>query len=307
MPMSARATPCPPAASNVPLATPRPSITGGAHSGAALLLTFMMMLMLSGLAMAVGVSAHNSLMTGRTALEDRQAYYIAEAGWQRARQALSAGTWQGASGSGNTYTESFGEGEYAVTIIDNTSPTVTSGDTDYTILSQGYIPAQANYRARRQIHEYELDVTVSNTNYSLTATASASSVNGSNVAANAKDDDDGTHWKSDVNGSGSWLQMDYGSAVALDQIFVEEESNVTGISAVEYSDNGSTWTAVSDLAITEDGKDWTCDFTSTSHRYMRVTFTASSSKKVEVDEMHSYNTAAGTATITDDGEVTTEW
>ena len=73
--------------------------------GAALFLTFLVMLVLSGLALAVGMFSRNSMQTGTSQLLDKQAWYIAEAGWQRARQALSVGTWAAASSAGNTYTE----------------------------------------------------------------------------------------------------------------------------------------------------------------------------------------------------------
>jgi Tfp pilus assembly protein PilX len=274
--------------------------------GAALLLTLLMMIMLCGLALAVGVSAHNSLLTGRMALQDKQAYYIAEAGLQRARQALSAGTWAAASGSGNSYTESFGAGVYVVTIVDNAATTTVSGSTDYTITSEAYIPSQSNYQARRQVHEYEADVDVSTTNYSLTATASASSADGSHPASNAKDGDTSTKWKAGSNDD-AWLQMDYGSAVSLDLLVTREDSNIDGIASVQYSDDGSAWTSVAGLTVTEpSSKVWHADFTAASHRYFRVTYTIGSSKKGQVKELQSYG-GSGSVTFSDDGEVTTEW
>ena len=97
---------------------------------------FLLMLVLSGLALAVGVLGHNSLVSGGSQLLDKQAFYVAEAGWQRARQQLVAGNWTAASSPGNTYTESFGAGEYRVTIVDN-------GDGTDTITSEGYVPSQS--------------------------------------------------------------------------------------------------------------------------------------------------------------------
>lgn len=267
-----------------------------ARKGAALLLTFLMLLVLAGLALAVGTAAHNSMVGARSQLQDKQAFYIAEAGWQRARQALAAGTWM----AGNTYTESFGAGEYEVTITDN-------GDDTYTITSEGYTPTQAAYTARRQVQELEVDAALSNTNYSLAATASASSSNGGDTPDKANDGDTGTHWKAGTKGSGEWLAMDLGSAILLDRIIIEENSNINGVS-IESSSDGSSWSTVSGLSVTESpSKTWTADFTDTTARYFRAVLTASGSgKRVSVEEFESYNTANQSVSL-DTGDFVTTW
>lgn len=266
------------------------------EGGSALLLTFLMMLVLAGLATAGAVFSHNSLMTGKAYLLDQHALYVAEAGQQRARQALIAGTWTAAASPGNTYSESFGPGAYSVTIVDN-------GGATYTITSSGYVPNATTYAARRQIAEGELSVTVSDgTNASLTATASASSEDASNPASNAKDGSTSTSWKAGSNGSG-WLAMDYGSAVTLNKIVVKEDNNITGVS-IEWSDDGSSWTTASGLSVSASGKTWTSTFISASHRYFRASLSASSGKKPSVKEMESYNS---TLSALGAGEVTTQW
>ena len=266
--------------------------------GAALFITFLVMLVLSVLAMAAGVFSHNSLMTGRSQSLDKQAFYVAQAGIQRARQQLIAGNWTAASSPGNTYTESFGAGEYQVTIVDN-------GSSLYTITSGGYVPTQSSYRARRQLSEANISVSSSNgTNKSLTATASASSSNGSNTPDKANDGSNSTNWEAGTNGSGEWLAMDHGSATSLDKIIVKEQNFIDGV-AIEYSDNGSAWTAVSGLSVVESpSKTWTATFTETSHRYFRSVLTASSSsKKVSIDEMQNYDSSSSLGA----GQVTTSW
>jgi Tfp pilus assembly protein PilX len=272
---------------------------GRAHErGAALLATFLLMLVLAGLAMAVGIFGHNSVVGGRNQLQDKQAFYVAEAGWQRARQALVAGTWAAAASPGNTYTESFGAGEYVVVIVNN-------GNSTYTITSSGYVPNQTNAAARRRIVESELSVsTGTGSNLSLTASASASSSNGTNTPAKANDGSTTTNWESGTNGSGSWLAMDYGSATTLNRIFIDERNFIDGIT-IEYSDDASSWTTVSGLSVVESpAKNWTCDFTAASHRYFRAVFTAfPSNKKVAVDEMESYSTSMSLGA----GSVTTTW
>lgn len=267
--------------------------------GAALFMTFLLLMVFSALAAAIGVYAHNSQAAGKAALLDQQAYYIAEAGWQRARQALIAGTWAAAASPGNSYTESFGAGEYAVTIVDN-------GGDEYTITSAGYVGTASSYAARRQVVEDGVAATASDgTNYSLTATATASSTNGTNVASNAKDGSAVTKWQAGTNGSGQWLKMDHGSATALDKIIVLEDNRIDGVT-IEYSSDNSGWTTAPGLSVTESpSKTWTCTFTQASYRYWRATFTASSSsQKVSVNEMQDYDS---TVSALGSGEASTAW
>jgi hypothetical protein len=274
-----------------------------------LLLAFLMMLVLSGLAAAAAVFSQNSLATGKAYLLDQQAYYVAEAGQQRARQALVAGTWAAAASPGNTYAEWFPStvttcpsgttpcGQYSVTIVDE-------GGGEYTVTSSGYVPNSTTYAARRQVAESEFSVTSSNgTNYSLTATASASSSDASNPASHAKDGSTSTKWKAGSNGSG-WLAMDHGSAVTLNKIVVKEDANITGVS-IEWSDNGTSWTTANGLSVVESpSKTWTATFTAASHRYFRASVSASSSKKPSVKEMEDYNSAISSLGT---GEASTTW
>ena len=267
--------------------------------GAALFMTFLLLMVFAALAAAIGVYAHNSQSMGKAALLDKQAYYIAEAGWQRARQALVAGTWAAAASPGNSYTESFGAGEYAVTIVDN-------GSSEYTITSAGYVGTASSYATRRQVVEDDLAVTVSDgTNQSLTATATASSTNGANVASNAKDGNTGTKWEAGTNGDGQWLKMDHGSATTLDKIVVLEDNRIDGVT-IEWSSDNSSWTTASGLSVIESpSKTWTCSFTEVSYRYWRATFTASgSTRKVSVKEAQHYNS---TLSSLGTGEVSTAW
>lgn len=257
-----------------------------------------MLLVFAGLALAASVASHNSLLIGKAAVADWQASYVAEAGLQRARQALVAGTWSAAASPGNTYTETFGAGEYSVTIVDN-------GGDEYTITAEGYVPSEVNPAAQRQIVEDAIAVTVSNgTNLALSATASASSTNGADVASNAKDGNTSTKWEAGTNGSGEWLAMDLGSSVSLNKIIVEENNFIDGVS-IEASDNGSSWSAVSASVIEDPNKTWTATFTAASHRHFRAVFTASASnKKVSVEEMECYSSALSSL---GNGEIAVQW
>lgn len=265
--------------------------------GAALFLTFLMLLMLAGLAAAAATFARNGLTVGRTTLADTQAFFIAEAGSQRARQALVAGTWAAAASPGNTYSETLGPGEYRVTIVDD-------GSSSYTVTSNGYVPTYAAPQSRAQFTESGIAVTASDgTNYSLTATATASSANPGFPASSAKDGLTTTKWQASSNGSG-WLKMDLGSATSLDKVVVKEDANITGVS-VEYSDDGSSWSTPSGHTVVESpSKTWTATFTATSHRYFRASVSAASSKKPAVQEMECYDT---TISALGQGEAARSW
>jgi len=255
------------------------------------------MLVLSGLALAVGVFSTNSLVSGKSQLHDAQAFYIAEAGLQRARQQLVAEVWS----AGNSYTESFGAGEYEVTIVDN-------GDSTYTVTSNAYIPDSTNTIAQRQAVASSIPVTTGSGNLSLSATASASSSQGSFTPAKANDADTGTFWRAQTQGNGQWLAMDHGSATTVDQILVKEEDKIDGVN-IQSSSDGSSWTTVSGLSVTESpAKTWTADFTATSARYFRGVFTASASnQRVSVQEFESYDTSVSGVSLDGEGTFTTAW
>ncbi len=259
-----------------------------------LFLTFFLMLILIGLATGVAVFSMNSIVSGRSQLQDRQAYYIAEAGWQHARRQLVTG---GQACGWSASDQSFGAGAYTVTTTDN-------GDNTCTIASSGYVPNATTYAARRQVTERSVPVTTSSgTNLSLAAIAAASSSNGSNTPSKANDNNTGTKWESGTNGSGSWLSMDYGSAKTLDKIVVQENNFIDNLT-IEWSDDNSSWSAPSGLSVSSQGKTWTCTFTAASHRYFRARFTdVPSSKKASVDEMESYRTSSSLGT----GTMATQW
>lgn len=271
------------------------------HSrGAALFMTFLLMLVLAGLGLAVGVHSHNSITGARASLQDRQAFYVAGAGLQRARQALVAGTWAAAASPGNSYTESFPPsnpvGEYEVTVVDD-------GGGEYTVTAEGYVPSQSAAVSRRRITVEAIAVTSSSgTNYATSATASASSVNGTNTADKANDGLTSTKWQAGSNGNG-WLAMDFGSARSLNQIVVKEDVNVTGVT-IEYSTNGSSWTSAGASVVESPSKTWTATFSSASYRYFRASVSAASSKKPSVKEMECYSSAISAL---GDGEMTSQW
>ena len=262
--------------------------------GAVLIITFLMMLMLTGLALAVGVFSQNSLVTGQSQLFDKQAFFIAEAGLQRARQLL--GTGERAVGCGENV--SFGAGEYNVVTAIATGGTLTGGF--YTMTSDGFIPNDTSPVARRQLLTQRLTPTITlGANLSLAAGVSAitSSSNGVNTAEpRARDNDNATFWEAGGIGAGSWVGMDHGSAIAVDEIIIREQGNTITSLAIEWSDNGSTWTAVSCLAISAapasgTNQVYTTRFNQETHRFFRALMTGvPAGSLARVREMQDYDT-----------------
>jgi hypothetical protein len=84
--------------------------------GAALLLTFLLVLALSGTGLAVGVLGHHSVRSGRAQLEGFQVWSIAEAALARARRELTVGAQAVGWSASNV---AFGPGTDTVTTADN--------------------------------------------------------------------------------------------------------------------------------------------------------------------------------------------
>jgi len=262
--------------------------------GAVLLLTFFLLLVLAGIALAVGTFAQNSLVTGKSQLLDHQAFEVAMTGAQRARQAFAAGTWA----AGSTNTESFGPGQCTVTI---------SASSPYTITSDGYVPTVATWVTRRRV---TVSSVTSSTNLALNPNviATASSSNGSRTPERARDGSTSTDWRANTTGSGQWLKFDFQAATTVSQIVIDENQNITGVT-VDWSDDDSSWTAGPAATVSGSGNNQTYTVTFTPdvlHRYFRATFTASGgSSRVGVDEMTGSN-SAGTLALSQ-GTFATQW
>ena len=268
--------------------------------GAALLLTFFLMLILTSLALAVGLFAQNSVVTGNSQLLDWQAFNVAEAGAQRARQAFAAGTWT----ANSTHTEVFPPptatplGEYSVTI---------SASSPYTITSDGYLSSIAAWVTRRRV---TLSSVTTSTNLALNphVMATASSSNGSRTPERARDNSTSTDWRANTTGSGQWLTFNFQTATTVGQLVIDENQNITGVT-VDWSDDGSTWTAGPAATVSGSGNNQTYTVTFSPdvvHQYFRATFTASSgSSRVGVDEMTATN-SAGTLSLSQ-GTFATQW
>lgn len=240
------------------------------EKGIALILVFVTMVVLSGVALAFLSIVNYEIGSSGAGLRNMQAFYIAEAGLAKARWALG----EGDAGWSET-DEAFGEGTYTATIANN-------GDDTYTITSDGYVPDSANPLAQRQVVESDIAVT---SNLSLGATASASSVQGQNTADKAKDGDAGTKWKSNIK-NGSWLKLDFGSSTTFDRIVIDG-ANIDSY-AIEYSpDDVVPYQGVANIV---ELPAWTFSFDSVSARYLRLSVNGD---RPEINELETYDIAGG--------------
>jgi len=260
--------------------------------GAALLLTFLLMLGLSGLALAVGVFAHNSVVSSRVQLEGYQVQGVADAGLARARRELTVG---GNAVGWSASDVSFGAGTYTVTTTDN-------GGGTYTITSSGYVPDATNTVARRRIREKSIPVTASGSNIALNTTATASSYTGSNTPARAVDGAGNTRWRC-AGGAGCWLALDFGTNKVFTQTDYDEQGNkITGYT-IEVSRDATTWEAARGLSINGD----VADFDKVTARYVRIRITSVSDIEPALNEFKVYAVTSGSSITLGDGTVVIDW
>ncbi|MBI3011057.1 MAG: discoidin domain-containing protein [Candidatus Omnitrophica bacterium] len=242
------------------------------RGGAALLLTFLLMLGLSGLALAVGVFAHNSVVSSRVQLEG----YQVPVRWRASDV-------------------SFGAGTYTVTTTDN-------GGGTYTITSSGYAPDATNTVARRRIREKSIPVTASGSNIALNTTATASSYSGQNTPAKAVDGDADTRWRC-TTGNGCWLALDFGTNKVFTQTDYDEQGNkITGYT-IEVSRDATTWEAARGLSINGD----VADFDKVTARYVRIRITSVSDIEPALNEFKVYAVTSGSSMTLGDGTVVIDW
>ncbi len=255
-----------------------------AKRGVALLAALLLVTLALSMGLAMGLTSYNQNTQAKTILNDRQATYLAEAGWQKARQALTDGVWT-ASVKGSQYTGTLGSGNYSVTLTDN-------GDNTYDVSAQGYIGDSKSPLAQRTITEKSIPLTGSEVNLSVSALAAVSSVSGKNDATRLNDQKANTKWVAGSKGSGAWLTLQYSEATKLDAIVVKEHNNVDGMS-VEVSEDGETWSSLAGATLVEGkGAVWSATFPETAVTYLRLTMTSvPKNKKAALKEVETYNTS----------------
>ncbi|MGW6276681.1 CARDB domain-containing protein [Kribbella sp. NPDC055071] len=113
----------------------------------------------------------------------------------------------------------------------------------------------------------------------LAKTLTASSSLGAYPSGNAGDGNQNTYWESNNNAFPQWIQADFGAANDVNQVTLKLPSGWGARSqtiTVQGSTNGSTFsTLVASTAYSFSGTNTvTINFTTTSARYVRLTFTA---------------------------------
>lgn len=259
------------------------------RNGFVLIFTLAILLALSGLAYAALWLFSTEIRSAGAGLLNMRAFYMAEAGRAKARYALSTGAQSVGWGEANA---SFGGGVYTVTTAYSDPPT----NQHMTITSDGYIPDATNPIARRRVVEANIPLGAgSGTNLSLASNgtvAYSSPYQGQNGPDETIDGAQNTGWVSGVKQT-SWIYLDYGSAKTVGRIVVSG-SKINSI-VVSYSNNGSSWTAVSNPSGALPG---TRTFDAVTARYLRLDITSDSNHKAQVNEFESYaGPAAGPATL----------
>lgn len=266
----------------------------GNKKGAALILVFLVLVGLSGIAFAFLTMVGAEIGIAGTGLWNMQAFYIAEAGRAKARWALTV---DGRDDTWNEIDEPLGEvGTYTVDITDN-------GDgASYTITSKGYVPNAVNPLAKRQVVEKNIVFGGALTNLSLSAAISASSEKlPPGPATNANDGDSDSSWNADSKG-GAWLKLDFGSSGIFDRV-VYTGSNINSVT-IYYSSNDSDYAEVINAVESPAG---TINFGSVSARYLRLNMDVDSNRTADVDEFESYNSAEDVSAVLGRGEFSTAW
>lgn len=268
--------------------------------GAALILVFIILIGLSGIAFAFLAMLSDEIGSAGAGLKNMQAFYIAEAGLAKARWALTVGEETVPWSEEDTEVQKNGTtlGTYTVNAADD------NGDGSVTtITSEGYIPDDTNPLAKRQVVEADIAVGSGDlTNLSLAATISASSEKlPQNPATKANDGDSGTNWKAGSKDD-AWLKLDFGSSTTFTRV-VYTGGNINSVT-IEHSDNDSDYTAVTTPVESPAG---TVNFVSASGRYLKFSMDVDSSRTADVDELETYDADEEVSATLGQGEFSTSW
>lgn len=117
------------------------------------------------------------------------------------------------------------------------------------------------------IAEIQMRATLGGSDQCSGGTASASSVDGSNTAAKAFDNNSSTVWLSEAAETGpQWIRYDFGSATTVAQVVIQAQILSSGAARapvdflIQYSDDGTSWTTAHDV---RSSVDWTSNETRT--------------------------------------------
>lgn len=249
------------------------------RKGLVLLYTLVFLVGLSGLALALLIMFSGEIRSTGAGLYNMKALYIAEAGRAKARWALTTGTQ--AVGWAETAAP-FGTniGTYVVTTAYSDSP----ANQHVIITSDGYVPNNTTYLARRRVVENDVALGASSANLSIGATAFASSESGGGPAGDAVDGNIHSKWMANDKGN-AWLKLDFGSPVALSAVVVNGQSDIDSVS-IQYSSDDKDYSSVTGLA---ESPQWTFNFNPVTARYIIFNMGVDSNKKASVNELETYS------------------
>jgi len=269
------------------------------RKGYALLLVYVILTALSAMLFAFLIMVRGSMKSAHAGMQNIQASSIAEAGRAKARYELTTGGQTAGWGETNNDPFGTGTGTYIVTTEYSDAPT----NEHVTITSEGYTPDSTNYLARRKVVESDIPLAggAAGDNLSSGASISASSEASKHPAADAIDGSTKTTWVAGVAGD-AWLALDFGSAITFNRVVLNGQDKIAS-STIEYSSNGVSYTAVTNL---QEPEAWTFTFDDVEDRYLRFNITPTLKKgnpeTPEVDELETYD-AAGLGR----GEFSTSW
>jgi len=211
--------------------------------GVALLIAVLAMLMLTLFAIGFALETGTDIDVGRAYLEKVKTSYIAQAGMNRARNAISLNEtgWTLSQSVAETITppaESIGGGEFKVTA---SSEAVTG---KVSITSEGGIPTALTGRTKRIAEEK-----VISRGGAVTLTATASTQQAGSLASSAIDTNNGgskysrgTPWRSQAGANpgqsqGAWIIIDFGTPVQFDYMIFVRDTVYTGGGVDDYRIN----------------------------------------------------------------------
>jgi hypothetical protein len=140
-------------------------------------------------------------------------------------------------------------------------------------------------------------------NLALGKSATASGVNGPYGASQVNDGNADSYWESPNNAFPQWVQVDLGSAVAIDQVKLKLPpatawATRTETLSVQGSTSGSSWSVLSASAgrtfNPASGNAVTIDFTAATVRYVRVNVTGNTGwPAAQLSELEIYGVTGG--------------
>ncbi len=255
--------------------------------GVILIFVLLIMVALIGVALAFWYAINSEIKSAGAELTNAKAFYIAEAGRAKARYELTTTPPQSVGWGETSSPFGAGKGTYTVTTAYSDPPT----NQHVTIISDGYIPDNTNFMAKRQVKESNIPIGANLSLASNGTVATSSPYQGQNVPGQAIDGMTNTGWVSSVKAT-SWLALDYGSAKTVSRVVVSG-SKITSI-VVQYSNDNNNWTAVSNPSGALPG---TRTFTAVSARYLMLNITSGANEKAQVNEFESYAGSGGATTL----------